>query len=187
MTMRILLTIAFCLFIAPAWALDCSTVENPGNRLICYDTKEKAAKHPPPTMRFDIPVSTRKTMPDFDGRDKAFKDYRTRIRSAVERGPNFAGHMSLLQIGCGTGCTFVLAIDLNTGKVYGDFPFGGEETLQLKLDFQRTGNMVLARYLSQGSKRCLSTTLTWDGKTFSKMDEEAELGGSAFCDTKVTF
>lgn len=179
--MRIPLTIAFCLFTAPAWALDCSTIDHYADRLFCYDAQAKAAKLPPPAMRFDIPISTRKVMPDFDGRDKAFKDYRTRIRAAVEKGSNFAGHMSLLQIGCGTGCTFVLTIDLNTGTVYGDFPFGGEENAGLRLDFERTGNMVVAFYPSRDAKRCLSTTLTWDGKAFNKVADEADLGGADYC------
>jgi hypothetical protein len=183
--MRLFLAMVFSIISAPAWALECSTVANPAERLFCYEAQDKASKLPPPKARFDIPVTARRTMPDFNGRDKAFKSFRTRIRAAVEGGPNFAGNMHLFQIGCGTSCTFALAIDLNTGKVYDDIPFGIENP-QLQLSFNRTGNMVLTRYLSENFKRCLSTTYTWDGKTFSKVADEIDLGEAGICDQKVT-
>ncbi len=50
------------------------------------------------------------------------KKYRTVIRQAASRGPNFAGHYVVAKWGCGTGCTQFVIIDSETGKVL-DPPF----------------------------------------------------------------
>lgn len=51
-------------------------------------------------------------LPDFSGRDADFRLYRTRIREGVAQGVNFAGHYSLIEIGCGTSCRFAFVVDL---------------------------------------------------------------------------
>lgn len=55
--------------------------------------------------------------------------YRTRYRHLYEAGkqsgPNFAGHFAVTDVGCGTSCTFLLAVDLKTGRTVGfDVPQG---------------------------------------------------------------
>jgi hypothetical protein len=46
------------------------------------------------------------------------RSYRTRIRAAAAKGPNFAGHYALARWGCGSGCHEFVIIDLKTGAVY---------------------------------------------------------------------
>jgi hypothetical protein len=72
--------------------------------------------------------------PDFRNRDHEFASFRTRIKGGVQQGVNFAGHYSLIQFGCGTGCTQVLVTDVSTGKVY-SFPRGGDDNMYLELNF----------------------------------------------------
>ena len=57
-------------------------------------------------------------LPDFRGRDRQFADYRTRIRDGLKAGPNFADHYTVIQFGCGTGCSCVYVADNRTGKVF---------------------------------------------------------------------
>ncbi len=57
-------------------------------------------------------------LPNFAGRDQKFRSYRTRIRDGMASGPGFAGKMAVVQIGCGTGCSFVLTADTSTGQVF---------------------------------------------------------------------
>ena len=53
-----------------------------------------------------------------DARDRAF---RTRLTDGVRRGPNFAGHFTIVTWGCnGTGCVAGVVIDVRTGRVYWD-------------------------------------------------------------------
>ncbi|HWB31830.1 MAG TPA: hypothetical protein VG714_01525 [Acidobacteriaceae bacterium] len=42
----------------------------------------------------------------------------TVIRKAMENGPNFAGHYTVAEWGCGTACGVYVIIDDLTGKVY---------------------------------------------------------------------
>lgn len=44
--------------------------------------------------------------------------FRTMIRLGAKRGPNFAGHYTLVMWGCGSGCLAVCVVDAVTGKVF---------------------------------------------------------------------
>ncbi|WP_417679763.1 DUF6636 domain-containing protein [Roseibium sp.] len=111
------------------------------------------ADHPPS----DILKSAAK-FPDFNGRDSAFRNYRTRIRDGVGQGVNFAGHYSFVIISCGTECRFGYVVDLRTGEVF-DFPYGGEEHYQMDLLFSRDSRLVKVRW--KGS---------WDSETCTEKD-----------------
>jgi hypothetical protein len=54
------------------------------------------------------------------------RTFRTRLRDAAKKGPNFAGHYALAAWRCGNECQMSLAIDLRTGKVYGPTDLSGE-------------------------------------------------------------
>ncbi len=43
--------------------------------------------------------------------------YRTRIRSDVQGGANFAGHYRVVSIGCGTNCAKHAVVDMKTGAI----------------------------------------------------------------------
>lgn len=59
--------------------------------------------------------------------DREERGYRTRYRALYDSPPNFAGHYSVTEVGCGMGCTFLLAVDLKTGKPVSFKVPGGEE------------------------------------------------------------
>lgn len=44
--------------------------------------------------------------------------FRTRLKEAARKKPNFAGHYILTTWGCGSGCLLGAVIDAKTGKVY---------------------------------------------------------------------
>lgn len=44
--------------------------------------------------------------------------FRTMIRDGAKRGPNFAGHYTLVFWGCGTSCAALAIVDAKTGKVF---------------------------------------------------------------------
>ncbi len=44
--------------------------------------------------------------------------YRTAIRNAVEQGPNFADHYTIVRAGCGAATICIAIADVRTGKVY---------------------------------------------------------------------
>ena len=48
--------------------------------------------------------------------------FRTRIREGAAQGPNFAGHFTIAEWGCGSACIDAAVVDARTGKVR-DMPF----------------------------------------------------------------
>jgi hypothetical protein len=44
--------------------------------------------------------------------------FRTKIREAASRGPNFAGHLTIAEWGCGAGCVSAALVDAKDGRVY---------------------------------------------------------------------
>lgn len=52
------------------------------------------------------------------------------IRNSIpwKAGPNFGGHFTLVEIGCGSSCIFAFLIDARNGRVV-DFPLGARTTI----------------------------------------------------------
>jgi len=48
------------------------------------------------------------------------RQFRTRIRAGSAKGANFAGHYTLIILGCGTQCSSFLIVDARTGRVFAD-------------------------------------------------------------------
>jgi hypothetical protein len=46
------------------------------------------------------------------------REYRTRIRKGAKEGPNFAGHYTIIMLGCGTQCASFLIVDAASGRVF---------------------------------------------------------------------
>jgi hypothetical protein len=46
------------------------------------------------------------------------REYRTRIRGGARAGPNFAGHYTVIIIGCGTECASFVIVDAASGRVF---------------------------------------------------------------------
>ncbi len=49
---------------------------------------------------------------------KEARKYRTALTEGVQEGPNFAGHYTVVGIGCGSGCEIITVVDANNGKVF---------------------------------------------------------------------
>ncbi len=103
--------------------------------------------------------------PDFAGRDRRYSMYRTRILEGLrDEGANFAGHYTIIRIGCGTGCTFNFVADRATGEV-SDLPYGGEEQQMLTLRHSVASNTLNASWLADGL--CMVQQARWTGTTFA--------------------
>lgn len=50
------------------------------------------------------------------------RTFRSAIREAAAKGPDFAGHYTIAECGCGSGCMSVAVVDAITGKVF-EAPF----------------------------------------------------------------
>lgn len=109
------------------------------------------------------------TMPDFAGRDEWARNFRTRIREGLQAGPNFSGHYSLIEIGCGTSCRFAVLADARNGKVF-SFPYGGEEQYEMELLFNRDSRLVKVTWMKNW-ETCIQQDLEFDGAEFKVLGE----------------
>lgn len=121
-------------------------------------------------------------LPDFIGRDRDYRTFRTRIKNGAEQGVNFAGHYSLIQVGCGGGCRIAFLVDLNTGQV-ADFPYGGEEHYQMHLHYLPTSRLLKVRWKGDwDSDNCIRQNLIVDGLSWTVLNETTEAAPDGFCD-----
>jgi hypothetical protein len=96
------------------------------------------------------------------------REHRTIITRSVRRGPNFAGHYTVVEWGCGTECAVYVIVDDRTGKVY-ELP-ELSKGLNLGLDgpsFRADSKlMVLANCPDPqvyGLKDCKRNSYKWNG------------------------
>jgi len=103
-------------------------------------------------------------MPQFKGRDKAYRQFRTQIRDGLADGVNFARHYTVVQFGCGAGCVTGFIVDDRNGRVY-DAPRGGEANMYLTLQYQKDSRLMVAQW-ADDKNTCNLEFLEWDeGKT----------------------
>ncbi|WP_346915729.1 peptidoglycan-binding domain-containing protein [uncultured Roseibium sp.] len=137
---------------------------------------QKFADYPPADT-----LKTAAQFPDFNGRDRAFRSYRTRIREGVSAGVNFAGHYSFVTVGCGTNCRFGYVVDLRTGEVF-DFPYGGEEQYQMDLLFSPDSRLLKVRWKeSWDSETCAEKDMLVEGTKWRILAERTVPADDGLC------
>ncbi len=108
-------------------------------------------------------------MPDFDGRDAWARTFRTAIQHGMAEGPNFAGHWSVIEIGCGTGCRFAYLADHATGRVL-RFPYGRGKRNQMEIGTEAGSRLLRVSWL-EAFELCRAQDMAWDGKRFTVVDD----------------
>lgn len=81
--------------------------------------------------------------PRFNGAGDRYKKYRTAIKLAVSAGPNFAGHFTIVEVGCGTSCTIPFIVDLSDGKI-SEFPGEFGIIPDITYEYRRESTLLLA-------------------------------------------
>ena len=84
-------------------------------------------------------------IPTFTGKTREYRGYRTRITNGMNEGPNFAGHYSVIQFGCGTTCTFVFIGNNKNGTVV-LLNKGGDENPYLELDYRIDSRLLVTQW-----------------------------------------
>lgn len=121
-------------------------------------------------------------LPEFDGSNADYRMYRTRIHEGAAKGVNFAGHYSIIEIGCGTSCRFAFVVDLRTGAV-GSFPYGGEEQYQMKLLFSPDSRLLKVRWKGNWeSETCTEQDMLVERLEWRVLEERTVPVINGFCD-----
>jgi hypothetical protein len=99
--------------------------------------------------------------------------YRTRIREGAAAGPNFAGHFTIAEWGCGSSCVSIALVNAETGEVYRG-PFGvlgsgrplnyadGDDQL---LSYNLNSRLMKVRGCPE-DRNCAEYFYEWTGKQF---------------------
>ncbi len=78
--------------------------------------------------------------------DSTGATYKTQYTTQVPKGPNFAGHYTVVTWGCGSNCIVYTIVDNMTGTIY---PGGGSDTGDVQ--FQKNSSLIIEKN-TNGSK-----------------------------------
>lgn len=107
-------------------------------------------------------------LPDFKGRDKKHRSFRTRILDGLKGGPTFAGEFAVVQFGCGSGCSNVLIASARTGQVF-QFPRGGEDNQALEVRYQLNSKLMIANWCKDSAwSDCVEEIFVFDNGKWTK-------------------
>jgi hypothetical protein len=124
-----------------------------------------------PSQRYSGPVA----LPDFAGKQRPFREFRTRILEGIKDGPAFAGNLAISLFGCGTDCAMGYVMNLRTGDVY-DLPVGGEVNSDLDLSYHVESRLMKASWKGEdpNNPACAGYAyLEWTGAGFKTLERSA--------------
>jgi len=111
--------------------------------------------------------------------------FRTMIRDGAKDGPNFAGHYTIAQWGCGGGCVSMALIDAADGRIYrGPFKVLSQDLLKYEgryssdadsfepLAFEKDSRLLIVRGCPE-EKNCASYFYEWAGTEFKLLRKAA--------------
>jgi hypothetical protein len=107
--------------------------------------------------------------------------FRTRIREAAAKGPNFAGQFTIAQWGCGAGCLETVIVNAANGAVFhlppGELPCESPNQPVCPLsvacqtgepfEFKRDSQLLIIHACGKDNKRT-DIYLRWTGTTFER-------------------
>ena len=122
--------------------------------------------------------------------------FRTQIREAARKGPNFAGHYTIAEWGCGTSCVSLAVIDAETGVVH-EGPFGALPNALLaygkalrydrdakgeyqydELSYRLNSSLLIARGCPN-DRNCAAYFYEWTGTQFKLLRKVAAMAERA--------
>jgi len=115
-------------------------------------------------------------LPDF-AKDPNAKQFATRIREGAKKGPNFAGHFTIIEWGCGSECQSFVIVDAKTGAIFSP-PFTSSWGLLYRLDSNLLiVNPLTPEVMAGGSPPAwlVSRYYTWDGNNVAQIAENKTL------------
>ncbi len=94
------------------------------------------------------------------------REFRTVLRQGAQKGPNFAGHYTVVEWGCGSNCVVFAVVDAANGKVYerdmppinNQYPCG--------LSYRLESRLFVVEKSSTPNGNCEAQLYTWNGSRF---------------------
>lgn len=123
----------------------------------------------------DYPVKehfTGKPAPPDMKSDPDAKQFASRLKEGAAKGPNFAGHFTVISWGCGTECEFFMIVDAKNGSIYSP-SFGSQYGLCYRMDSSLLIVDPITDFVESGRVPSGQKTkyYTWDGKELNLVTE----------------
>ncbi|MBS0193618.1 MAG: hypothetical protein JSR34_05170 [Proteobacteria bacterium] len=138
-----------------------ASTPNPGSPTVAGIAFERYAAAP-----YTGPV----VMPDFNGTERAYREYRTRLAAGAQSGVNFAGHYAIVTFGCGAECLMGYMVDERNGGVR-ELGYGGENQTNLGLAYKPNSSLLKVSYWD--GTACHSEAVVWDGTHFKTIASQS--------------
>lgn len=108
--------------------------------------------------------------PNFKSNLKA-KKFITRIKEACKNGINFAGHYTLVTIGCGTACQFTILVDRKNGYIYNGL------VTELGSNFKKSSRLFIKNSETKKNEfkdcdYCKPSYFVWNKNRFEKFNSQ---------------
>lgn len=116
--------------------------------------------------------------PNFSGTTDRYNKYRTAIKLAANAGPNFAGHFTIVEIGCGTSCAIPFIVDLSDGKV-SELPHEIGIIPDITYEYRRGSTLLVALWpldVFTSKPRCKRVYYQRISDNFVKIEDAIALG-----------
>jgi hypothetical protein len=114
------------------------------------------------------------------------RKFRTVIREGAAKGPNFAGHYTIVSWGCGGGCVSMAIVDSRDGTVFQP-PFAALSVATMPVEvepltFKLDSRLLIVRGCPE-EKNCATYFYRWEAPRFKLIRRvgEAPAGDHAFC------
>jgi len=99
------------------------------------------------------------------------REFRTVLRQGAQKGPNFAGHYTVVEWGCGSNCVVFAVVDAANGKVYdGDMP-PINDRYPCGLSYRLESRLFVVEKSSTPNGNCEARLYTWNGSRFVPMQD----------------
>lgn len=130
--------------------------------------------------RFTVPIySGPRAQPIFTGEGVKFAHVRSRIREAFTANAIAAGHYVVVQVGCGTGCTWNIVGDVRSGRLM-EFPLGGEEYQGLDIITDPKSTLFIARWGDVAFSTCTTRLYSLESDRFVQVGRDEFENKSCF-------
>ncbi|WP_293982494.1 hypothetical protein [Sphingobium sp.] len=125
-----------------------------------------------------VPVySGPRAKPDFARSGPKFSRFRTAITDGFKSNEIAAGHYTIITIGCGTGCTFNVVGDVQTGELF-EFPIGGEFYQSLEIITRSNSRLMVARWGASYDNECTGRIYALQGTKFTQIGKDRRKGSN---------
>jgi len=99
------------------------------------------------------------------------REFRTVLRNGAKKGPNFAGHFTVVEWGCGSNCIAVAVVDAVTGVVYDqDMPQMNQSGI-CGAQYKLTSTLFVVETSDKPNGDCRPELYRWVGSHFVEASE----------------